>query len=96
MFVELLSDVFLMKVANELYTNYEELGEELGLKRAQVRQIIYDEREALRINFHILVKWKNGSTDQASPGTMIQKLHDVLSEIGRDDLVSFVEPGKNS
>ena len=86
-----LDDVFLWKKAEKLGDSFLKLGIALGLTAAEVKQIKYDERDAVPINFNILLTWRNRSTHQDSPSEMMKELKDALSGIGRDDLMA---PGK--
>ena len=87
MFVALLDETFLLNEAKKLGTSFQELGKALGLSSAEVDQIIHDKRDAVTINFYILLTW-NCSRPQESRSVLLDKLRDALSEIGRGELVA--------
>ena len=92
---ELLTDVFLKKVADELGTENYQLGVLPHVKRPFITRIETDHhRNTWRVTFEILMKWRQTSTNRSDAIAMVEELIVALTQLHLNDVAEVVRLGE--
>ena len=88
---ELITDVFLAKIADNLGCIYFNLGLALNVKRKYIDRVEHDFRgDTMRITFMVLAKWRNTSKNKTNLAAMKEELNNALTDLDQMDVVELI------